>query len=274
MSPSDKHLAETIHTLNFASKSRQIINNPVVNELPRIESKLKRPSPLANYPPITASHNQNKENENLHQRIAALEAKLANVSDGFNNDDRTNIAADSPLKPLKKKKQKIISEDDRHLKKFQNKTINFHGDNIYHSRREKEIFSDDDGAVAILWTSIQENIRNGMISDDQIDSYILTLVNSGSSSLIKKLPGIGIKRAQVVVEGRMMQGLYLSISDLEKRCDFKIKLINSMRQALIVQALYGNNTNRSSLELGSTIGEHNPLLCLHFEEGKKLNLNL
>ena len=231
VSPSTKHLAETTHTLNFASKSRQIINNPMVNEMPqKNDHKCRRPSPLVSGQHMVSPISTIKSNWELSQRVAILEAKLnataMNITMGKKNQ-KTSLKqvdhAESPLKPVKRRRQNEVFDGD-------------------FEAEEKSI-------AALLWGSIQERLKSGSGSENLMDEYILLLANSGSTSLVKRLPGIGEKRANAIIDARMMgNGSYSTIFEMENRCNFKPKLFSSIRQALLVQALYGTNDRETKVE--------------------------
>lgn len=223
VSPSVKHLAETTHTLNFASKSRQITNSPVINEMPhKGDVKARRPSPLISTPPATSLSSDIKDNFELSQRVAILEAKLGANASNIASEKKNSKAFKqidnmaSPVKPAKRRRQIGTFNDD--------------------------LEAEETTIASSLWSSIQETLKNGSGSESLMDDYILLLANSGSTCLIKKLPGIGEKRANAIIDARLAGGgAYRSISEMEIRCDFKPKLISSIRQALFVQALYGTS---------------------------------
>jgi len=269
IAPERRFYADTTNTLNFASKSRTIINKPFVRRTVDKSTAFKRPAEsLPQRQPKRVKLDDSKavaqeiskplrvpvslpqqlslpagilsplrlEQKKLKDRLAALER----LTTTFNTDNKlskesTNVrqtAASSQASgldrlPLKDVNRSVVCD-----------VVRAHDAPLspgcaivsLPSTKQNDSLTVDDNFKVKINPHLQETHNN----------EILSVLNNGSIKELKKLQGVGEKRARLIADWRTIHGPFLQVHDLKRIDGFTDKMVSTfLKNNLLSRITFG-----------------------------------
>ncbi|XP_074636784.1 kinesin-like protein KIF22-B [Acropora palmata] len=279
IAPECRFYADTINTLNFASKSRTVINQPFVRQT--VDTSLafssKRgaaESPSEREPKLLKVDHYSKEIKDVFQplgkpvsfhlqltlpagalgtlvrdeqrkledRLTALE-KLAQKNSPSSTDKNTTCK--QLPKEISNRQPNQVSSPSRiarsPLKDLGNSSSTQEIIYIKDSPQSKDIFVITPHSERKSGFTVDENYKvkiNSSVKETH-NKEILSVLNNGSIKDLKKLQGVGEKRAQLIVDWRNAHGPFQQIHDLKYISGFTDNMVSTfLKNNLLTRIIF------------------------------------